>query len=296
MAGVDHTESAANTKVCTGCHQEFAATTEFFYKHPRGKLGLMSRCVTCERERSRRYNASPARRATLSAWMANPENRVKCREATRRYERTAAGKAKAAAYKEAHKDATREYVREWQRRNRERIAAQEKKRCESPEYLEKKRRYQAEWQKAKRRANPGLTRLAREKVKRDPAKLLAFLAKRREWIRRRRQEDDVFGLNIQAGTDIRNALKRRPRRKGGRPLWWEKALGYSAPELKAHLEHQFIDGMTWENHGSLWEIDHIIPLAHFKNRADFETAWAITNLRPLLKLLNQAKGAKLIAA
>jgi hypothetical protein len=37
-------------------------------------------------------------------------------------------------------------------------------------------------------------------------------------------------------------------------------IGCTIEELKLHLEKQFTDGMTWENHG-LWHIDHIIPLS-----------------------------------
>lgn len=40
----------------------------------------------------------------------------------------------------------------------------------------------------------------------------------------------------------------------------EKALGYTHAELKAHLEKNFIDGMTWDNHGE-WHVDHIIPVS-----------------------------------
>ena len=32
--------------------------------------------------------------------------------------------------------------------------------------------------------------------------------------------------------------------------------------IRDHLEKQFRDGMTWENHGKVWHIDHRIP-CHF---------------------------------
>lgn len=40
----------------------------------------------------------------------------------------------------------------------------------------------------------------------------------------------------------------------------EKALGYTRSELKAHLERNFLEGMTWENHGE-WHVDHVIPVS-----------------------------------
>lgn len=72
-------------------------------------------------------------------------------------------------------------------------------------------------------------------------------------------------------------------------------LGYDAKELCAHLEKQFLKGMSWENM-HLWEVDHIIPVSHFKadtiDSEDFKTCWALSNLRPLWRTDNRKKGAK----
>jgi hypothetical protein len=62
------------------------------------------------------------------------------------------------------------------------------------------------------------------------------------------------------------------------------ALGYTPSELMAHLERQFLKGMSWQNMGE-WHIDHIVPLAAFQVTStdddDFKRAWGLTNLRPL---------------
>lgn len=69
-------------------------------------------------------------------------------------------------------------------------------------------------------------------------------------------------------------------------------LGYTTDELKTHLERQFLKGMTWENIGE-WEIDHIVPISHFKftsaDDPDFWLCWALSNLRPLWKSDNRKK-------
>lgn len=84
----------------------------------------------------------------------------------------------------------------------------------------------------------------------------------------------------------------RKERKGARTF---KILGYSVEELMAHLERQFLRGMTWGNYGQ-WHVDHIVPLASFNYSSpddeDFKAAWALTNLRPLWKVENISKGAK----
>ena len=74
-----------------------------------------------------------------------------------------------------------------------------------------------------------------------------------------------------------------------------KDLGCTIVELKLHLEKQFKDGMTWENHGLHgWHIDHIVPLAFFDlhDKEQFARAVHYTNLQPLWAKDNWTKGKK----
>lgn len=77
---------------------------------------------------------------------------------------------------------------------------------------------------------------------------------------------------------------------------WEDIVGYSCEQLRAHIERQFHSGMTWENHGKVWEIDHIIPIKVFNfqdiDHQDFKRAWSLKNLQPLLVHENRRKSAK----
>lgn len=70
-------------------------------------------------------------------------------------------------------------------------------------------------------------------------------------------------------------------------------LGCSYAELKKHLEGLFQPGMTWENRGE-WEIDHIRPCASFDLMIPEQQkcCFHYTNLQPLWKHENRAKGAK----
>ena len=83
--------------------------------------------------------------------------------------------------------------------------------------------------------------------------------------------------------------------KGGRK--WESLVGYSAYELMEYLELLFARGMSWDNYGSGWHIDHIIPISAFNfekhTDIDFARCWSLENLRPLWKTDNLRKGAKL---
>src|SRR3546814_15684157 len=66
--------------------------------------------------------------------------------------------------------------------------------------------------------------------------------------------------------------------KNGRS--WETLVGYTVADLMAHLERQFLPGMSWDNRGE-WHIDHIRPLCSFEftspDDPHFSEAWALTD-------------------
>lgn len=66
-------------------------------------------------------------------------------------------------------------------------------------------------------------------------------------------------------------------------------LGYSALELKEHIEKQFTDGMTWKNYGE-WQIDHIIGVINFDKNTDVSIVCALENLRPLWATTREING------
>lgn len=71
-------------------------------------------------------------------------------------------------------------------------------------------------------------------------------------------------------------------------------LGVSFDKVKEHLEKQFKEGMTWENHGRYgWHIDHIIPLSFAKNEEELINLCHYTNLQPLWAIDNIRKGNKI---
>lgn len=111
---------------------------------------------------------------------------------------------------------------------------------------------------------------------------------------KKRSNDPRFRVSSSLSRAIRHSLKSGE--KGGRH--WESLVGYTIEELVAHLENQFLPGMSWENYGKNgWHIDHIIPIAaHNFNTIDdedFRKCWALNNLQPLWAMDNYNKGAKL---
>jgi len=74
-----------------------------------------------------------------------------------------------------------------------------------------------------------------------------------------------------------------------------KYFNFTPRQLMDHLESQFTPKMNWENYGSYWHIDHIIPLAYFKCESTedpkIKEAWNLENLRPLEATKNLSKGS-----
>jgi hypothetical protein len=69
-------------------------------------------------------------------------------------------------------------------------------------------------------------------------------------------------------------------------------VGCDVDTLRAHLERQFVDGMTWENQGE-WHIDHVRPCASFNldNEDERHQCFHYTNLQPLWGPDNLSKNA-----
>lgn len=70
-------------------------------------------------------------------------------------------------------------------------------------------------------------------------------------------------------------------------------LGCTVEELKAHLQNQFLPGMSWDNYGQ-WHIDHIRPCASFDltDPEQQRQCFNFKNLQPLWAKDNLSKGAK----
>lgn len=104
---------------------------------------------------------------------------------------------------------------------------------------------------------------------------------RREYDKDRYDTNPVIRLNSVMRSSIYRSLN------GNKDnMSWKKLVGYTLQELKIHLELKFKDDMTWENAGSYWHIDHIVPVYLFNIQSyhdeAFKKCWSLQNLQPLL--------------
>ena len=112
----------------------------------------------------------------------------------------------------------------------------------------------------------------------------------RKWSLNKYKTDPQFRLRKLIRNRIRQSLK-----QNGKSEPTMKLLGCSIDFLRQHLESQFKSGMTWENQGKIWHIDHIKPCASFDltQPEQQRICFHFSNLQPLFAEDNLKKGAKL---
>ncbi len=256
-------EGIQQIKRCTKCSEK--KPLDQFSLLRTVKSGRRSRCKSCEAAAGRVYyakNAEKCRTAYRDKYAKNPEH---FRERSRVWHRENVGRA-------AQRN------KNWKAQNAEAVRNYNKKHYAANKELSRERFLR--WLENNKPQRQDYMRLWRDENS----------DKQRLYNRRRLES---------VKTRIENAIRCR--------IWWSitkgskgarrtfALLGYTVEHLRAHLERQFLRGMTWENYGE-WHIDHIVPLASFSYSSpddeDFKAAWALTNLRPMWKVDNMSKGAK----
>lgn len=159
-------------------------------------------------------------------------------------------------YNAANRAAIRTKHQEWRARNYERDIEKNKEKRKATR--EQRKAYVAAW----RAANPN-------------------------WARERYATDPTFNLTCRLRARLAKVLRSKGLRKTDGAM---RLVGCGLHELMAHLEQQFLPGMTWQNR-SEWHVDHIRQCATFDlAQADEQAAcFHFTNLRPLWGPANLAR-------
>jgi hypothetical protein len=120
-------------------------------------------------------------------------------------------------------------------------------------------------------------------------KNIEYLPIRKESIKERRKIDKNFQL-----TEIIRSKYHKMIR--GHETSYKNIIGCTVETLKEWLEFQFDDKMNWENQGSYWHIDHILPINqfNFENENEIHICFNWTNLQPLQKNENIKKSDKIL--
>jgi len=180
-------------------------------------------------------------------------------------------------YKSTNKTKLQQYYLD----NKEKINKQSK------DLYNKNRRYYIEKHTQYGKDNPEVRRKATAKyLKLNPEY-------QNQYRKNRYNTDPQFKLRIILGNRLNEVLKKNKTYKTSNII---TLLGCTLDEVKQHLEKQFINSMSWENHGILWEIDHIIPCDFFDltNIYSQQQCFHYTNLQPLDKTENRIKSNKIL--
>jgi hypothetical protein len=158
-------------------------------------------------------------------------------------------------YKEYYK----EYFKKWGDQNKEKISNYNKEYYNNNkqhflEYNKKNKEVLKNWRKDNRKK---LNKYQKNKYHENPQFKLGILLRQR------------FKLAI----------------KGYKIKEIKNLIGCTIEKCKLHLEQQFKPEMTWENHGTMWEIDHIKACANFDltKLEEQKQCFHYTNLQPLFK-------------
>ncbi len=204
-------------------------------------------------------------------------------------------RARAAAHYKANREEKLSYAKERYRENPNKFTAATKAwRDKNPE------KYVA-WTKAYYVANRETRKAQSAKWAKDNSEYVAAYARKyqednreklnthfRAYRKNRYDNDPCFRVAECLRARMRSAIKNN--HKAGSAV---ADLGCSIECFKRFLEHQFQEGMTWDNHGE-WHIDHVKPLASFDltDRKQFLEAANWTNHQPLWAEDNLRKGGK----
>jgi DNA-binding TFAR19-related protein (PDSD5 family) len=193
-------------------------------------------------------------------------------------------KNNAKLWAEKNKDYVREKQKQYQREHKEQFSGYQKKHYnKNKQKINQKNKVYADAHKEETRERGHRWRINNPEKARE--------VQRRHGQKVRSTAMGRISENI--SSEISRSMKRGPKGRGH----WEELVGYTKAQLKRHLESLFTPEMSWENYGSYWHIDHIIPISVFNfstpEDIDFKKAWSLSNLQPLNAIDNMKKHAKL---
>lgn len=165
-------------------------------------------------------------------------------------------------YKKLHKDKIYKGCKDWNFKNKEKI-----------------KEYTENWIKNNKESHKIIKNKAFKKFISDPKNK----EKRREYDKKYKKNLRDSNIIFKLKDNIQSMVSYHLKKKTKSTL---KYLGCSIQEYKLYLEKQFNESMSWENYGTYWEIDHIIPLSK-------DGSFHYTNTQPLTITENRKKSNKL---
>ena len=183
-------------------------------------------------------------------------------------------------YREANKEKIRAGHKAWRDKNREKLnKKQREKYKENPDaFKERKDRYVA--------SHIDQVKESRKRYKRENRQ------KCTEYQRNKRHSDLVYKFRS-SFVHLIGSYREKTGYTGEKNTW--QMVGCDFDFFLVHILNQLEDGMTLENYGAgtgKWSIDHIEPIRNAQNNEDVERINHYTNLRPLWNDENSRRGGE----
>jgi hypothetical protein len=149
-----------------------------------------------------------------------------------------------------------------------------------------KERYENNKEKIKKYQYDNKELISNRKQKRYQKNKVLVIKKNTAYQTARRKVDPLFKLMCNLRTLIGNSMK-----NGGFTKTTKTAqiLGCSFDEFKVHIENQFAEGMSWDNHGE-WHYDHVTPISWGQTEQEIIALNHFSNFQPLWEEDNLKKG------
>ena len=222
---------------------------------------LSGRCVVCQRSnQNKRYSKNAdANRERSRKYKAENTDKVKAYQKAYREKNAKSRASYAKNYLEENKESLKEKRKEYESANAKKI--QEKRR---QRHLD---------------------------AKADPVRHSALKASRRAYWQKQQAEQTPAVMAKRLRSRVYVALREA---KTTKQTSTTDLLGCSLSDFRAHLEAQFLPGMSWDNWAlDGWHVDHIRPCASFDltDPEQQRQCFHFTNLQPLWAEDNIRKGA-----
>lgn len=255
------------SKLCKSCRPPTRKAFDEFHKSKTSPDGHVSKCKVCVKEYAREW-----RKRKLED---NPEY-SEIRNAVRRKKLRADPEYRAKVYAKTNESERKRKQSdpEYRKKRDEQSTLCVKKRTErDPQWRQRKQ----EWAKQRKR------------FEENPEYHAAYRTKKNDYERERLRTDPAFKMKKYLRTRLRKVIRGNSKAKTS-----IKLVGCTQDKLKEHIESQFLPGMSWDNMGKKWQIDHIVPFKAFDMTCKEQqhiVMW-YKNIQPLWKTDNRAKGAK----
>jgi hypothetical protein len=146
-------------------------------------------------------------------------------------------------------------------------------------------KYYKSWHGANRPRKPVLS-IEQLKLKKEKQR-----KKIREYIRNKRATDIKYRIACTVRSRIQMAFRNSIKNSSSWSL-----IGCDQQSYIKYLESLFKEGMSWDNYGTYWEIDHIVPCSHFDltECEQQKKCFHYTNTQPSVKSVNRSKNNRYI--